>query len=228
MSESRITQMKQIAKTPSGRNVYQNGSTYERNIAMTIKTTTTNRILLSLCAVLIIGITGCGDDSDTDKPVKPTTPEPVIEIPTDFIGTWSLETIDGQSLVQDFLEDDGFPEDENRFKDEPKVTITTNVWTFNENGTWASDVELVVENEAQDIRVTKSQQVLGTYTVTASNYKMNAKQIKGKIIRVINGQKIEADEADFFETDSGTWSRVGNTLTLKSSDEDTVIVFKKR
>lgn len=220
--------MKQRAKTPSGRNVFQNGSTYERNIAMTIKTTSTNYMLVVSCAILIIGITGCGDDSDTDKPVKPTTPEPVIEIPTDFIGTWSLETIDGQPLVQAFLEDEGFPEDENLFKDKPKVTITTNVWTFNENGTWASDVELVVENKPQDIRVTKSQQVSGTYTVTASNYKMNAKEIKGKITMVINGQKIEMGEADFFETDSGTWSRVGNTLTLKSSDEDAVIVFKKR
>jgi hypothetical protein len=184
-------------------------------------------MLVAFCAVLIIG-TGCGDDSDTDKPVKPTTPEPVTEIPTDFVGTWSLETVDGQPLAQAFLEDDGFPEDENLFKDEPKVTITTNVWTFNEEGTWAWAVELVVENKKQDIRVTKSLQVSGTYTVSASNYKMIAKEVKGKIIAVINGQKIESDEADFFETDSGTWSRVGNTLTLKSSTEDAVIVFKKR
>ena len=194
---------------------------------MNRKTTITNRMLVAFCAVLIIG-TGCGDDSDTDKPVKPTTPEPVTQIPTDFVGTWSLETIDGQPLAQALMEDDVFPQDENLFQGEAKATVPTNRWAFNEEGTWAWAVELVVENKKQDIRVTKSLQVSGTYTVSASNYKMIAKEVKGKIIAVINGQKIESDEADFFETDSGTWSRVGNTLTLKSSTEDAVIVFKKR
>ena len=194
---------------------------------MNRKTTITNHMLVAFCVVLIIG-TGCGDDSDTDKPVKPTTPEPVTEIPTDFVGTWSLETVDGMPFAQAFLEDSGFPGDEDFFKGEAKITVSTNSWTFNADGTWAGDVELVVENKNQGIRVTKSQQVSGTYTVSASNYKMIAKEVKGKIIAVINGQKIESDEADFFETDSGTWSRVGNTLTLRSRDEDAVIVFKKR
>lgn len=195
---------------------------------MTIKSTTINRILISLCAILIIGVTGCGDDSDTDKPVEPTIPEPVVEIPADFVGTWSLETIGGLPFAQAFLEDVGLPGDEDFFKGEAKITVATNSWIFNADGTWAGDIELVIENKNKNIRVTKSQQMSGAYTVSASNYKMNTKEIKGKIIADINGQKIESDEADFFETDSGTWRRVGDTLTLRSRDENTVIVFKKR
>ena len=41
--------------------------------------------LVSLCAILIIGINGCGQDDDNE-----------------WLGTWTLETVDGQSIQAQF------------------------------------------------------------------------------------------------------------------------------
>ena len=64
--------------------------------------------LVNTVAILVIGITGCGgSESDADN--------------NEWVGTWSLETIDGQSMEQNY----------SYFGD---ATIVTNTWRFNSDG----------------------------------------------------------------------------------------------
>ena len=58
--------------------------------------------LVSLWAVLIIGIIGCGGDDDDN----------------DWVGTWAIETIDGQNFEQALGESFG--------EEEVNVSIVTN------------------------------------------------------------------------------------------------------
>ena len=46
--------------------------------------------LISLYAILIIGITSCGSDDDNNE----------------WVGTWSLNTVDGESIEQGFQEEE--------------------------------------------------------------------------------------------------------------------------
>ena len=46
---------------------------------------------VSLCAVLIIGIIGCGGDEDNEA-----------DEDNEWVGTWSLETFDGQNYENKF------------------------------------------------------------------------------------------------------------------------------
>ena len=149
--------------------------------------------LVGLYAALTIGIIGCGGDDDEN----------------DWVGTWHLETIDGENYEQ-FLEEDG-PEGAN-------VSIVTNNWTFNSDGT--IEVELTLEVEyaegGSEISAKISQQGTGTYSLSDSNYTLTLTTEEG-------------EETLFGGTDedTGTWSRSGNTLTLNSDDGNT-IVFKKQ
>ena len=79
--------------------------------------------LVSFCAVLIIGIIGCGGDDDDDN--------------NEWGGTWAMETVDGQSLEQSFSGDFG--------EDGINVSITTNNWTFNDDGTMEAEIGLKIE-----------------------------------------------------------------------------------
>ena len=145
--------------------------------------------LVCISAVLVIGITGCGGDDDDD-----------------WVGTWAIETIDGENYEQ-FLEEDG-PEGVN-------VSIVTNNWTFNSDGT--IEVELTFEVEyaegVSEISAKISQQGTGTYSLSDSNYTLTTEEGSS----VFGG----TDE------DTGTWSRSGNTLTL-NSDDGTTIGFKRK
>ena len=148
---------------------------------------------VSLCAVLIIGIIGCGGDGDDDD---------------DWVGTWAMETVDGQSLEQSFAEDFG--------EDGVAASIVTNDWTFNEDGTLDAEISIKIEatEGGSEIALTSSIKITGTYSLSGSNYTLT----------------MEGEETGFFgdtEEDTGTWSRKGSTLTLNSDDGET-IVFKKK
>ena len=132
--------------------------------------------LVSIWAVLTIGIIGCGgDDSDGDNE-------------NEWAGTWSLESLDGQNY-EAFWAALGF-------------SIVTNSWTFHDDGRW--DAELTLEGLA----AVKS---MGTYSLSGSNYTATGL----------------SEALDGTETDAGTWSRTGNTLTITSND-GTVIVLTKQ
>ena len=152
--------------------------------------------LVSLWAILIIGIISCGGDDDDN----------------DWVGTWTMETIDGQSLEQSFEEDYG--------EEQINISIITNNWTFNSDGTMEAEFAVKIEAKegGSEISVQSSGKGTGTYSLSGSNYILTVTmEVGGGLL----GDEGSTDE------DTGTWSRSGNTLTLNSDDGET-IVFKKK
>ncbi len=149
---------------------------------------------VSLCVVLIIGIIGCngggGGGSFGGSYYEDDDNE--------WIGTWALETVDGQNWAQ-FLVEDGV-----------NISIITNDWTFYNDETL--EVEVVFELEPKEDKIiTIQNKARGTYTLTDSIYEL----------------KFEGEGTDFFKDSTGTWSRTWSALTL-NSDDDTTIVFGKK
>ena len=151
--------------------------------------------LVSLCVVLSIGIIGCGGDDDDN----------------DWVGTWEIDTVDGQSLDQTFDEELG--------EGEVNVSVVTNNWTFNDDGTIEAETRIKIEGGqgGSNITATISQNATGTYSLSGSTYTLTLEIT----INLFGEAETETDE------DTGTWSRSGNTLTLNSDNGET-IVFKKK
>ena len=81
-------------------------------------------------------------------------------------------------------------------------SIVTNSWTFHDDGTW--DAELTLEG----LPAVKS---MGTYSLSGSNYTATGL----------------SEALDGTETDTGTWSRTGNNLTIFSNDGTVIVLTKK-
>ena len=150
--------------------------------------------VVCLCAVLSIGIIGCGGGEDDN----------------DWVGTWAIETVDGQSYEQSMEED---------FAEEANASVVTNSWRFNSDGTMEAEVRVKIEGGegGTEITATISQNATGTYSLSGSSYTLTLEIT----INLFGEAETET------EVDTGTWSRKGNTLTL-SSDDGTTIVFKKK
>ncbi|RKU22991.1 hypothetical protein C6499_19340 [Candidatus Poribacteria bacterium] len=118
-------------------------------------------------------------------------------------------------IAKVILQSDRFLFYERFFKGDPKGTLTTNLWDFSADGTWTADVKLVAESSG--IRLTKLQKASGTFTISSGfNYEMITKEAKTTIIVVIDGDETveEKDDPDSLGTETGTWRRLGNTLTF--------------
>ena len=152
--------------------------------------------LVSLCAVLIIGIIGCGGDESSDDNGAGDN---------EWGGTWSLETFDGQTLEQ-VLEKELATEG-------ITISIVTNNWTFNNDGTLEAEIGFKLGNQGGDsaIAITSSSKATGTYSLSGANYTLTLEEIP--IVSL--------------KESTGTWSREGNILTL-SSDNSGSIAFKKK
>ena len=148
--------------------------------------------LVSLYAVLTIGIAGCGGDDDDDE----------------WVGTWAIETVDGQSFEQALGESFG--------EEEVNISIVTNSWTFNDDGTIEAELAVKLESKGggSEISIESSVKPTGTYSLSGFNYTLTT---------TTGSEGLGFGELD----DTGTWSRSGNTLTL-NSDDGTTIVFKKQ
>ena len=151
--------------------------------------------LVTLCAILTVGVAGCGGDSDDDG----------------WGGTWEIESIDGKSYEQVFEEEFG--------GNEVDVSIVTNDWTFYDDGTLEAEIRIKIEGGAggSEITATISQNATGAYSLSGSSYTLTLEIT----INFLGEAETQTDE------DMGTWSRSGNTLTL-NSEEDETIVFKKK
>ncbi|RKU13595.1 hypothetical protein C6502_04320 [Candidatus Poribacteria bacterium] len=156
--------------------------------------------LVSLWAILIIGIISCGGDDDDN----------------DWVGTWAMETVDGESLEQDFAEDFGDADTD--------LDITANEWTFNNDGTMEMEFGVKFEVKEQGLTISGegSIRMMGTYSLSGSNYTLTPKEVEGTGL-------FEGDVEPVGPTDeeTGTWSRNGNTLTLNSDDGSTIVFNKK-
>ena len=159
-----------------------------------------------LCAVLSIGIIGCGgDDSEDDN---------------DWVGTWAVETIDGQSLEQVANED---------FGEEADVSIVANSWRFNSDGTFEAKIAVKFEAKQEGLELSGegSIKTTGTYSLSDSNYTITttALETTGYYSILVGSDGTAYEEVE--EEETGTWSRKGNTLT-QTSDDGTTTVFKKK
>ena len=152
--------------------------------------------LASLCAVFIVGIIGCGGDDSGDANGADDN---------GWAGTWSLETFDGQTLEQ-VLEQELATEG-------TTVSIVTNNWIFNNDGTLEAEIAFKLGNQGGDsaIAITSSIKTTGTYSLSDSNYTLTLEEIP----------------IDSLKESTGTWSRSGNTLTLNSDDGNTIGFTKK-
>ena len=103
--------------------------------------------LVSLWAVLIIGVTGCGGDDEENE----------------WVGTWETETIGGQSVDQSFAEGEELGVD---------ISIVTNSWTFNDDETMEAEfaVKLEAKEGGSEFSVQSSVKLMGTYSLSGSNY----------------------------------------------------------
>ena len=177
--------------------------------------------VVSLCAVLIIGVNGCGQDEANE-----------------WLGTWTLETVDGESIQAQFeaieLLFESFAEAFG--EDETNIDISyTDEWTFDDDGAWDRGVTIVAPNE-DDIIETISVESMGTYSLSGSNYTIIVEGSTDYTITV-EGTVTEEGSGDFEvkvdagpelgDTETGTWSIQGNTLTL-TSDNGYVLGFKKK
>ena len=161
--------------------------------------------LVTLCAVLIIGIIGCGGDDDDNE----------------WVGTWSVETVDGQNVQAQF---EAFELLAQAFGETVDISYIDD-WTFDGDGTWRREVTLDIETA--DDRETTSFEVMGTYSLSGSNYTLT---VTGGDLRALTADGVEVQtetDFDFEEIAAGTWSRKGDTLTL-TSDDGTTLGFKKK
>ena len=162
-------------------------------------------LLVSLCAVLIIGVTGCGQDDDNE-----------------WVGTWTLETVDGENIQVQFaaikLLLEAFGETETDFS-------YIDIWTFDDDGTW--DREVTIEIETAGDREISSFEIMGTYSLSDSNYTITVNELTV----TAEGSSDFEEEVDagpeLGDTETGTWSRNGNTLTL-TGDSGQVLGLKKK
>ena len=148
--------------------------------------------LASLCTVFMIGIIGCGgDDNGADD--------------NNWGGTWTLETFDGQTLEQVLEQELG--------TEGVTVSIVTNNWTFNDNGTLEAEISFKLGNQGGDsaIAITSSIKTTGTYSLSGSNYTLTLEEIPIASLK----------------ESTGAWSRQGNTLTINSNDGNTIVFNKE-
>ena len=166
--------------------------------------------LVSLCAILIIGIIGCGGDDNGD------------DEDNEWVGTWAIETIDGKNLQQQF---DAFELLAEALGEETDISYTDN-WTFDDDGTWHREVTMKVETA--DDRETASSEFMGTYSLSGSNYTITVNDVTVIAEGDVDFLEEADAETDFESGDieTGTWSRNGDTLTL-TSDDGHVLGFKK-
>ena len=158
--------------------------------------------LVSIWAVLTIGIIGCGGDDDDN----------------DWVGTWAIDSINGESIEQTFAE---------RLAEREELEIDFSIlnrWTFNDDGTMEGELGIEFEGKVEGIEFSGqgSIKMMGTYTLSGDSYTSTPTEVEGT--GFFEGKVGIVGPTD---ADTGTWSRKGNTLTLNSEDGSTT-VFKKK
>ena len=163
-------------------------------------------------SLLMIGITGCGGDDNNEGEANDN----------EWVGTWTLESIDGENLEQIFAEEFEFNE-----TDLDASTDLTYELTFDNDG--MMEIEYTVKFEAKGEGLNFSgegtMKMTGTYAISGSNYTITPMNVE--VTGVFKDLGLEEESDGSLDEDTGTWSRTGDTLTL-NSDEGSVIVLKKR
>ena len=156
-----------------------------------------NGVVYALLILMVISLTGCELLQPLIEPTELTEPG------NEWVGSWSLETIDGEQLELPFPPPD------------PNITVSTyrNEWIFRNDGTWSAEILFEFTYTDQDaLSLINGGQMSGTYELSGQEYKLMLQEGGGFFLET-------PDEAD-----TGTWQRVDDTLTLHSSDGSVVVL----
>ena len=134
----------------------------------------------------------------------------------------AIETVDGKNVQAQF---EAFALLAQAFGEEVDISYI-DARTFDDDGTWHREVTLDVETA--DERDTTSFEVMGTYSLSGSNYTITVNDVTVIAEGDVDFLEEADAETDFESGDieTGTWSRNGDTLTL-TSDDGHVLGFKK-
>lgn len=184
--------------------------------------------LLAVVAICgIIGMIGCGDIDVLI--IDLTDPDPIEPEDNEWIGTWALESYQGLSLLETLAEYDDYDEEDWTFLAADGSTVEGDLleqaiaafWsgdgvtgydgsiTYTFSGDGVMEIGIVIRLDltvggTQGVLIGKDQ-IPGTYSLTGSTY---ATEI---------GDEVE----------TGTWQRIGDTLTLNPDETDGSTVLKK-
>ena len=135
------------------------------------------------------------------------------DIENDWVGTWRVDSISGQTLEQYTL---GRHDTIINLRDGTvKLETVYFVWTFNDDGTWIAVYKSILVPVAKAARGQSSAttELSGTYSLLSdSDFTLTLTRPFGGILKA---------------TQDGTWGRNGNELTLMIDDNDLVLVLKK-
>lgn len=162
---------------------------------------------IALLIVTCFLLAGCDFLESTDST------GPSADDDKDWIGTWAVDSIDGESLESTFEEE------------EANVSIITNHWTFNKEGRVEGKIQIKWEGEGIKI-IEINESTVGTYSLNDAIYARTLEITTEETYNEGEG-KTRTEVETTTEVDTGTWSRTGNILTL-NSDNKKITVFKKK
>lgn len=155
-------------------------------------------LLLGLCTIFALGLIACGEDA---------------EVAEEWVDSWIVLGLTGDTNVE----------------------FTKNEWEFKGNGSWEAEFAFEVRaDSALNITFKGS----GDYSVLAEDYTITTKKFdvdfSNKIKELFNIDEKEVRQllGGILEepggvTQTGTWKRRGNILTLNDSD-GSVTAFQKK
>ena len=164
--------------------------------------------LVSMWAVLTIGIIGCGGDDDDNE----------------WVGTWELVSVDGETFEEAIADEEG---------EELGIefSIDPNSWTFNDDGTMEVEfgVEFEVDEEGLAFSLQGAVKMIGTYSLSGDSYTMKITEVVEVtgLFEDFEEEELSPIDSTDDDADTGTWHREGDTLTL-NSDDGSIVVFKKK
>lgn len=162
---------------------------------------TKKSVTIILMVTILLVFIGCGEDEDLAE---------------ELVGKWELLTIDGEPLI----EEEGI--------------IFSNEWEFLDNGTWTMSVNGVFAIPGTGISYTIIVTVNGTYTASDSTISVEVLDSSATIPPEFTalGLKEEdfilsEEQREDINTDTGTFTISGDTLTITGENGSTII-FKRK
>lgn len=181
--------------------------------------------IVGLCT--IIGFIGC--DNFEDLITEIIDPDPIEPEDNEWVGTWTLESYQGLSLLETLTEYDDYDDEDFTFLAPDGSVVEGNLreqtlaafWTgdgvtghdgsisysFSNEGIMEIEIVIRIQMQVENIQgvLVGRDQIRGTYSLIGSIY-----------------TTVIADEVE-----TGTWQRTRDTLILNPEERDSLTVLKK-
>ena len=181
--------------------------------------------VFGLCG--IIGVIGC--DSFEALIMEVIDPEPIEPADDEWIGTWTLESYQGLSLLETLAEYDDYGDEDWTFLDADGSVVEGDLreqaiasfwsgdgvtgydgsitYSFHEGGIMELEIVIRLQLQVEDVRgeLVGMDQLPGSYSLVGSAYTTEI----------------------FDEVETGTWERTENTLVLNPDGSDGTTVLNK-